>query len=267
MKKYVRCLTIAGSDSGGGAGIQADLKTFAALGAYGMSVITALTAQNTVAVTAVHAAPPEFVAAQLDAVLSDMGCDVVKLGMLYNAEIISAIAEKLREYKIDRIVLDPVMVSKSGAPLLQPDAIAALKRELLPIAALITPNLPEASVLLGREVTRSDQMEKAAADLIAFGCHAVLIKGGHAGGDSADDYFRAANGQSKWLRAARIDTQNTHGTGCTYSAAIAAFLAKGAAMPDAIRAAKEYLTAAIRAGAEYKLGTGHGPLQHLYKYT
>jgi len=261
-KLYKRVLTIAGSDSGGGAGIQADLKTFAALGCYGFSVITALTAQNTKQVKSIYEVPPEFIKDQLDAVLSDIGADAIKIGMLHQPEIISVVAERLQYYKASPIVLDPVMVAKSGDPLLQSHAIDALKEKLFPLAKVITPNLPEASILLGRKIETPEGMELAAFDLLALGPEIVLLKGGHLHSDSSDDFVCSRNFSGEWLRAKRIQTQNTHGTGCTFSSAVAAFLAKGFPPLESIKEAKKYLTAAIEKGAKYSLGSGHGPVFH-----
>lgn len=264
---YFRALTIAGSDSGGGAGIQADLKTFSALGCYGYSVITALTAQNTKQVKSIFDISSKFVADQLDAVLSDIGVDAVKIGMLHTPEIIFTVADRLRYYSVKTVVLDPVMVAKSGDLLLQNEAIASLKTHLLPLAKIITPNLPEASVLLGREVRTPFEMEKAAKDLLGFGSQVVLLKGGHLDSSFSSDYICSAEDEfkSEWLKAKRIETLNTHGTGCTLSSAITAFLARGLPPLAAIKEAKTYLSGAIEAGASYSLGKGHGPVHHFYR--
>ena len=264
-RRYPRALTIAGSDSGGGAGIQADLKTFAALGCYGMSVITALTAQNTVAVTAIYPVPPEFIAAQIDAVMKDIGADAIKIGMLHSAEVIATVADRLRQYPQVPVVVDPVMVAKSGDRLLREDAVTALREVLLPLATVVTPNLPEAETLLGRRVRDRDAMNAAAIDLLKLGPRAVVVKGGHlAGGDSTDVLALAGETTVRWFQAPRAATSNTHGTGCTYSSAIAAGLARGATVADAVEQAKRYLTGAITAGATFKLGTGHGPVHHFH---
>lgn len=266
-KTYRRVLTIAGSDSGGGAGIQADLKTFAANGCYGMSVITALTAQNTQGVAGIHPVPVEFVERQLDAVLGDIGADAVKIGMLYSAELIAAVAGKLRAYGVQRVVVDPVMVAQSGDKLLQDDAVEALKRHLFPLAEIITPNLPEAAVLLGREVAGAADMESAAADLLQWGCRHVLVKGGHLDGDGSEDVLVSAGSPgAERFGDERIQTRNTHGTGCTLSSAIAAHLAKGEDMAEAVGHAKEYIRRAIRAGADYRIGHGHGPVHHFWPF-
>jgi len=266
-KAYRRVLTIAGSDCGGGAGIQADLKTFAANGCYGMSVITALTAQNTQGVTGIHPVPVEFVERQLDAVLGDIGADAVKIGMLYSAELIAAVAGKLRAYGVQRIVADPVMVAQSGDKLLQDDAVEALKTHLFPLAEIITPNLPEAAVLLGREVAGAADMETAAADLLQWSSRHVLVKGGHLDGDASEDVLVSAGSPgAERFGDERIQTRNTHGTGCTLSSAIAAHLAKGESVTEAVGHAKEYIRRAIRAGAGYRIGHGHGPVHHFWPF-
>ncbi len=265
MNTYTRLLTIAGSDSGGGAGIQADLKTFSALGCYGMSVITALTAQNTLGVTAIHSVPTAFIARQIDAVVTDIGVDAVKIGMLATSEIIETVAERLGFYKLQPIVLDPVMTAKSGDRLLEESAIVALRNALLPLATVITPNLPEASILLGRPIQTADEMKQAAKDLQALGAKHVLIKGGHLETAHSRDCLLTADGATHWLDAPRIMTKNTHGTGCTLSSAIAAYLAKGFDIAEAVKFAKAYLTGALEHGATYTLGKGHGPVHHFYK--
>jgi hydroxymethylpyrimidine/phosphomethylpyrimidine kinase len=266
-KRYCRVLTIAGSDSGGGAGIQADLKTIAANGCYGMSVITALTAQNTFGVSGIHAVPVDFVRAQLDAVLPDIGCDAVKIGMLFSPELIRTVAEGLQRHGVKRIVVDPVMVAQSGDKLVQDEAIDALRKYLIPLADIITPNLPEASVLLGREIRTGEEIQLAAVELAGLGCGAVLIKGGHLqSGDCDDCLYLNEEKRIIILSGKRVATTNNHGTGCTLSSAIAANLAKGAAVEEAVRRAKEYITAAIEAGAAYKIGRGHGPVHHFHAF-
>jgi hydroxymethylpyrimidine/phosphomethylpyrimidine kinase len=266
-KTYIRVLTIAGSDSGGGAGIQADLKTIAANGCYGMSVITALTAQNTMGVFAIHPVPVEFVRKQLQAVLGDIGSDAIKIGMLFSAELIEMIAAELRLSGASNIVLDPVMVAQSGDKLLQDEAVAALKATLIPVADLITPNLPEASVLLGREITTSDELFDAAVEISKLGCANVLIKGGHLEeGDCDDLLYMAATGETITYPTRRIETDNNHGTGCTLSSAITAGLARGLTVDAAVAAGKEYITEAIASGAEYSIGEGHGPVDHFYRF-
>ncbi|HHL34059.1 MAG TPA: bifunctional hydroxymethylpyrimidine kinase/phosphomethylpyrimidine kinase [Desulfobulbaceae bacterium] len=264
-KKYCRVLTIAGSDSGGGAGIQADLKTFSANGCYGMSVITALTAQNTVGVTSIHPVPVDFVRAQIEAVLSDIGADAVKIGMLFSPELIKCVAAELDRFQVEKIVLDPVMVATSGDKLLQDDAVQALQDHLIPLASIITPNLPEAEVLAGHEITSPDGVAQAAAELTGLGCPDILIKGGHLEvGDSDDLLYLGREKRKVFLSAARIDTTNTHGTGCTLSSAIAANMARGKEVEEAVLLAKEYITKAIAAGADYELGKGHGPVHHFH---
>jgi hydroxymethylpyrimidine/phosphomethylpyrimidine kinase len=267
MKHYYRVLTIAGSDSGGGAGIQADLKTFSALGCYGMSVITALTAQNTCAVTGIFPVSAEFVSAQIDAVMSDIGVDAVKIGMLHSAELIAAVAGALKRHDVQKIVVDPVMVSKSGDRLLQTEAVDALKTLLLPLATVLTPNLPEASVLLGRDVERAEDLEAAARDLVSLGPQAVLLKGGHLEGKQSPDLLYRAGAQTVVsFDAERIDTPNSHGTGCTLSSAIAAGLARGLDIEEAVRQGKAYITEALRAGSLYQIGKGHGPVHHFWRF-
>ncbi|MFH0782165.1 MAG: bifunctional hydroxymethylpyrimidine kinase/phosphomethylpyrimidine kinase [Pseudomonadota bacterium] len=266
-KRYCRVLTIAGSDSGGGAGIQADLKTISANGCYGFSVITALTAQNTQGVSAIHAVPVDFVRAQLDAVLEDIGCDAVKIGMLFSAEHIRTVADGLQRHGVKRIVLDPVMVAQSGDKLVQDEAIDALRTYLIPLADIVTPNLPEASVLLDRDIRATAEIEQAVVELAALGCGSVLIKGGHKQSDGCDDcLYLAGEKRLITLPGKRIATSNNHGTGCTLSSAIASNLAKGASVEVAVRNAKEYITAAIDAGVAYKIGKGHGPVHHFHHF-
>jgi hydroxymethylpyrimidine/phosphomethylpyrimidine kinase len=258
-------LTIAGSDSSGGAGIQADLKTFAALGVYGASVIAALTAQNTQGVAGVHDVPAGFIAAQMDAVFADLAVGAVKIGMLSQVAAIEAVAQSLDRHAAGNIVLDPVMVATSGDRLLASDAITSLRRLLIPRALVITPNLAEAAALLDGHPARDEiEMEAQARALMEFGAHAVLIKGGHGEGAEAVDILVHAGGVTR-LAAPRIDTRNTHGTGCTLSSAIAAQLAKANDLVSAARAAKDYVTAAIAAADRLKIGHGHGPLHHFYE--
>jgi hydroxymethylpyrimidine/phosphomethylpyrimidine kinase len=252
-------LTIAGSDSGGGAGLQADLKTFAALGVYGTSAVTAVTAQNTLGVTAVLAMPPELVEAQIEAVLSDLGADAIKIGMLANAAVARAVAATLTRHPGIPIVLDTVMVAKGGARLLEPDAVAALRQEVMPLATVVTPNIPEAEALTGLTITSVADLHRAAVALLDLGARAVIVKGGHLDGPPID--VLATRETTLELTAARIDTRHTHGTGCTFSAAIAAELARGADVTAAAQAAKAYVTRAIQAAPG--LGRGHGPLGHL----
>jgi hydroxymethylpyrimidine/phosphomethylpyrimidine kinase len=257
-------LTIAGSDSSGGAGIQADLKTFAALGVYGASVITALTAQNTQGVGAIHDVPAGFIAAQIDAVFSDLDVAAVKIGMLSQTASIETVAIGLDRHHAKNIVLDPVMVAASGDRLLAPDAVAALRHALFPAALVITPNLPEAAALLDGEVARNEaDMEAQARALLDLGARHVLIKGGHGEGESSVDLLVGQGGTERFA-AGRIATRNTHGTGCTLSSAIAAGLAKGLPLKAAVQAAKTYVTAAIAAADTLHVGHGHGPLHHFY---
>jgi len=264
-----RTLTIAGSDSGGGAGIQADLKTFAALGCFGMSAITAITAQNTLGVTGVHAIPADMVAAQIDAVAGDIGVDAAKTGMLGTAAIVEAVAGAVDRHGIRKLVVDPVMISTSGATLSDDATSQAMVQLLFPRAMLVTPNLPEASYLLGRRIARRAEMERAAADLLALGCRAVLLKGGHLeddgpGATGLDDLLMLADGTVRVFTHPRIDTPNLHGTGCTLAAAIASGLARGDALPDAVSAALDYVAQAIASGAQLRLGAGNGPLNHSF---
>jgi len=266
-RNYYKVLTIAGSDSGGGAGIQADLKTFAAIGCYGMSVITALTAQNTRGVTAIHALPPSFAVEQMTAVFTDIGADAVKIGMLYSAELIEAVTATLNKYRARNIVLDPVMVAQSGDKLLQDDAIQAIKDYLMPVADVVTPNLPEAEVLLGQKIESLEDMQRAARALAQFGGRSILIKGGHLEkSNSTDLLYLTEEDRFVTLEAERVDSRNNHGTGCTLSSAIAGHMARGDPIEDAVRKAKTYIQNAIRAGAEYKIGHGHGPVHHFFEF-
>ena len=255
-------LTIAGSDSGGGAGIQADLKTFSALGVYGASVITALTAQNTKGVSAIHDVPADFVAAQIDAVFSDLDVATVKIGMVSQSAVIAAIAAGLERWRPRAVVLDPVMIAASGDRLLAPDAIDVLKRVLIPHALVLTPNLPEAAALLDAPIAATESDMRAQGErLLALGPRAVLVKGGHADGAESVDVLIEPAAFTR-LAADRIATENTHGTGCTLSSAIAAGLAKGLALAEAVRAAKTYVTDALAAANRIKIGSGHGPVHH-----
>ncbi len=255
-----RALTIAGSDSGGGAGIQADLKTFSALGVFGMTAITALTAQNTTGVTDIVEMSPEFVRRQIDAVVSDIGVDAAKTGMLSSAPIIEAVADEIRQHRITQLVIDPVMIAKSGAALLRPEACEALRRVLLPLALVVTPNLHEAAALIDRRVDTLEQMEDAARALHALGPRHVVVKGGHLKDAAIDVAFDGSHIER--LEAARIETRHTHGTGCVFSAAITAGLARGAPVPQAIRDAKVFITGAIREALP--LGSGHGPANPMH---
>jgi hydroxymethylpyrimidine/phosphomethylpyrimidine kinase len=255
-------LTIAGSDSGGGAGIQADLKTFAALGVYGTSAITALTAQNTVAVTGVHAAPAAFVAAQIDAVVADLGCDAVKTGMLGTAAIVEVVAAAIQRHRLPHVVVDPVMVAKSGDHLLAAEAVDAVRRVLVPLADVVTPNVPEAEVLTGRTIRTVDDAVGAAHALRALGARAVVVKGGHLERADIVDVLLAGDRVIE-LAGERVAGVHTHGTGCTFASAIAARLALGDAIEPAVRAAQTFVREAMRTGIP--LGAGHRPLDHLWK--
>lgn len=259
-------LTIAGSDSSGGAGIQADLKTFSALGVYGASVITAVTAQNTKGVAGIHDVPSEFVAAQIDVVFSDLAVGAVKIGMLGRADIIAVVARGLDRHRARNIVLDPVMIASSGDRLLRADAVDALRRELIPRALLVTPNLPEAAALLDAQPAGNEAEMKAQAErLLAAGAQAVLIKGGHGRAAESADLLVDHAGVTRFA-ATRVATQNTHGTGCTLSSAIAAGLAKGLPLTEAVREAKTYVTAAIAAADRLSIGAGRGPVHHFHAW-
>ncbi|QQO17201.1 bifunctional hydroxymethylpyrimidine kinase/phosphomethylpyrimidine kinase [Bradyrhizobium diazoefficiens] len=259
-------LTIAGSDSSGGAGIQADLKTFAALGVYGASAITALTAQNTQGVTGIHAVPADFVTAQIDAVFSDLDVGAVKIGMVAQAASIDAIAAALSRWQPRHMVLDPVMVATSGDRLLAPEAVEALRTKLIPLASVITPNLPEAAALLGEPVAASAAaIEGQGRRLLALGCRAVLIKGGHGEGAESIDYLVDSR-TTIALAAPRLATGNTHGTGCSLSSAVAAGLARGEDLEQSVRNAKAWISAAITAADRFSVGHGHGPIHHFHRY-
>ena len=262
--QYLRLLTIAGSDSGGGAGIQADLKTFSALGCFGMSAITALTAQNTTGVRSIHGVPADMLRDQIDAVMEDIGVDAIKIGMLHSPEVVQTVAAAIDRHALAHVVLDPVMVATSGAVLIDSPAIAALVRELFGRAVVITPNLDEASLLVGRTLANEQDMQAAAIELLAKGANAVLVKGGHLAGDVVSDLLQVAGGAPHWMRAPRIATANTHGTGCTLSSAIAAYLALGYTLVDAVEAARLYVRGALAAGASVKTGQGNGPLNHSF---
>ena len=260
-RKSPSALTIAGSDSGGGAGIQADLKTFAALGVYGTSALTAITAQNTVGVNAVHEIPTDVIAAQIEAVISDIGADAVKTGMLSSSAIVEVVVQELRRHRVDRLVVDPVMVAKSGDSLLHEEAVAALRTQLVPLAAVVTPNVPEAEVLTGMTITSQDDMRLAAEQIVGMGARGVVVKGGHMEGPATDLFYDGSRFQE--FTSPRIDTVNTHGTGCTFASAVAAGLACDMSVLDAVAQAKEYVTEAIR--RSFPIGQGHGPLNHFYK--
>lgn len=260
--EYPRVLSIAGSDSGGGAGIQADLKTFSALGCFGMTAITALTAQNTCGVRAIHGVPPQMLRDQIDAVMEDIGVDAVKVGMLHSPDIVRTVAEAIDRHAMHNVVFDPVMVATSGAVLIDNSALDVLVRELFPRVAVITPNLDEAALLVGRALNSAQDMEQAALDLLAKGARAVLLKGGHLPGDTVIDLLITQAGEKLWMQAPRIHSPNTHGTGCTLSSAMAAHLALGATLADAVQQARIFVREALQAGAQVRTGQGSGPLNH-----
>ena len=261
--RYNTVLTIAGSDSGGGAGIQADIKTISALGCYAASAITAITVQNTLGVQAVHPVPLDILRGQIDAVLSDIGADAIKIGMLHSSEVVNLVAEMIEKYQIRNIVLDPVMVSTSGHRLIEEDAVEVIKTRLMPLARVITPNVPEAEILAGCKITGEDEFEAIARRLSDNGNVSVLMKAGHLSGDSLVDYFYNAEDDTiTRLQSKRVQTKNTHGTGCTLSSAFAASLAKRENLTDAAISAKRYIEQAIISGAEYDIGKGHGPVNH-----
>ena len=265
MKKYPSVLTIAGSDCSGGAGIQADMKTISALGAYAASAITAVTVQNTCGVTAIHPIPPTFVEGQIRAVLTDIKPNAVKIGMVNDTEIICTIASCLREFHPRYVVFDPVMVSSSGRRLMEDAAIEALVNELIPTTSLITPNLSEAEVLTGHSVRNVEEMKIAAKEILRYGCQAVLVKGGHLQGGEMIDVLQLNNREEPFLFSAhQIESKNTHGTGCTLSSAIATYLALGDPIEKAVEKAKEYLYKGLCAGKDIHIGEGHGPLNHFY---
>ena len=262
--EYPRVLSIAGSDSGGGAGIQADLKTFAALGCYGMTAITALTAQNTLGVRSIESVPGAMLRDQIDAVVEDLGVDAVKIGMLPSPESVFTVAEALTRHALEKVVLDPVMAATSGAMLVGNPAIAALVRELFRRVMLVTPNLDEAAILVGHQLNSEADMETAAHELLAMGARAVLVKGGHLTGEVVSDLLVSRDGPPHWMRAARIQSANTHGTGCTLSSAIAAHLALGLPLLDAVEAARAFVRGGLEAGAKVRTGAGSGPLNHSF---
>lgn len=266
-KKYKKVLTIAGSDSGGGAGIQADIKTISACGCYAMSAITAITVQNTTGVSGIHPVPAQTVSEQISAVLDDIGADAVKIGMLHSSEIIKTVKNDLVKHKIKTVILDPVMVAASGDKLLQDEAIETLKNELIPLAMVITPNIPEAEILLGKKIRSPEEMAIMAKELSLNRTVSVMLKGGHlTTNELTDIFYNADDDQILEMKSKRVDTQNTHGTGCTLSSAIASFIALGLPLNDAIRKADDYIHKAIKSGAGYTTGKGHGPVHHFYKY-
>ena len=263
-KRIPIAVTIAGSDSGGGAGIQADLKSFSANGVYCASVLTALTAQNTLGVTAIHDVPADFIAAQIDAVFSDLSVDAVKIGMLSQIPAIESVAAGLDAHSVENVVLDPVMVAESGDPLLAQDAVSTLINELFPRASLVTPNLHEAARILTTDLASNrNEMQEQAKALLALGARAVLLKGGHSNDKEAADILVLHN-HEQWFSAPRIDTRNTHGTGCSLSSAIAAGLARNLSLVEAIHSAKSWLTGAIKAADQLDIGKGHGPVHHFH---
>lgn len=265
--KYNRVLTIAGSDSGGGAGIQADIKAISALGCFATSAITAVTVQNTLGVEAVHPIPLDVLRGQIDAVLSDIGTDAVKIGMLHSSEVVEVVADVLQKYNIRNVVLDPVMVSTSGHRLIEESAIDTLRRVLIPRARVITPNIPEAEILAGVKITANDQLPEVARQLSQGGTVSVLLKAGHLTEDRlVDIFYNAEQDTITELPSARVYTPNTHGTGCTLSSALAALLARGYELTDAARGAKEYINQAIVSGARYEIGGGHGPVDHFWAH-
>lgn len=267
MKTHRRVLAIAGSDPSGGAGLQADLKTISALGCYAMTAIVAVVDENTVGVTGVHPIPEAFVAGQIRSCLDDIGADAVKIGMLHSAELIRTVHRVLGQYDVKNIVLDPVMVATSGDPLLQADAVSTLRDVLVPAARVITPNIPEAEILLGERICSGDELPDAARALSQGRRTSVLLKAGHLSGEVLTDVFYNAETDSILeLESPRIATANTHGTGCTLSSAIAAELAKGHGLDEAVTQAKNYISGAIAAGAEYRIGHGHGPVHHFYRW-
>lgn len=260
--QYARVLTIAGSDSGGGAGIQADLKTFSALGCYGMSAITALTAQNTIGVQGILAIPADFLKSQIQSVVDDIGVDAIKIGMLHAPAIVEVVAWAIDHYQLTNVVLDPVMVATSGDRLIAEETVQVLVRELFPRCSVITPNLDEAALLLGRDIPNAQALSAAAQDLLAMGAQAVLLKGGHLAGDEVVDWFLQSDGRSQRLASPRISSRNVHGTGCTLSSAIAAHLALGHTLQEAVTLSRHFILNAIAQGAEVTTGRGHGPLNH-----
>ena len=264
-KRYNRVLTIAGSDSGGGAGIQADIKAISAMGCFATSAITAITAQNTLGITAVHPIPIEMIEDQIDAVLSDIGTDTIKIGMLHSAEVVNVVADKIEQYKIKNVVLDPVMVSTSGHRLIEEQAVEVLKLRLVPLARVITPNIPEAEILAGVKITSEAQFAEVARMLSNGGKNSVLLKAGHLSEDILTDYlYNAEDDTFTTLPSARVDTKNTHGTGCTLSSALAAALARGFSLTEAAKMAKHYIEQAIISGAEYTIGNGFGAVDHFW---
>lgn len=268
MKKhYKRALTIAGSDPSGGAGIQADLKAFSACGCYGMTAITAVVDENTIGVTGVHPVPVSFVSGQIKSVMDDIGADAVKIGMLHSSELIRSVKDTLLQYGVKNIVLDPVMVATSGDKLLQDEAIATLQSEMIPLARIITPNIPEAEILLGQSIKNQADLPLVVKKLSCNQSVSVLLKAGHLHENVLTDvFYNAETDEVINFTSDRVDTKNTHGTGCTFSSAIAAFLAHDLPLNEAVAKAKDYMEKAIRIGAEYEIGKGHGPVHHFYNF-
>ncbi len=265
MKKYHSVLTIAGSDCSGGAGIQADIKTISALGCYAASAITAVTVQNTCGVTGIHPIPASYVKAQIDAVMTDIKPKAIKIGMINDVEIVNAIATSIKEYKPESVVFDPVMVSTSGCKLIEDMAVEAIKKKLIPLSKIITPNLSEAMVLTGEDISDTRSMIVAGKKILELGCHAVLIKGGHLSGNDMYDVLCINDDKTPYIyTASKIQSKNTHGTGCTLSSAIAAFLSMGETLPNAVSKAKDYVHKGILNGKDINIGNGHGPLNHFY---
>ncbi len=265
MKKYNRVLTIAGSDSGGGAGIQADIKAISAMGCYAASAITAITVQNTIGVQAVHPVPLDILKGQIDAVLSDIGADAIKIGMLHSAEVVHLVADKLEKYRIKNVVLDPVMVSTSGHRLIEENAVEVIKKRLIPLVRVITPNIPEAEILAGCSISSEEDFTDVVQKISNDGRISVLMKAGHLEGDNLVDFFyNIEDGTMTQLPSKRVHTRNTHGTGCTLSSAFAAALAKGEDLTAAAISAKKYIERAIISGADYEIGCGHGPVDHFW---
>ena len=263
MKKFVRALSIAGFDGSGGAGIQADIKTFSALGCYAMSVLTALPVQNTTGVKKIYALPLSCIEEQCEAIFEDIGVDIVKIGMLFNSDIIEIVSKVLKKYKPKSVVVDPVMVAKSGDALLQAEAIDALVEKIFPLSTIITPNIPEASAILGEEINSDSDMLDVAIKLSKLGPKSVIVKGGHSKSNFCRDLLYYDDNKYRF-DAERIDTKNTHGTGCTFSAAIGVFLGYEYSIPESVKRAKTYITNALNAYKDQKIGKGHGPVHHFY---
>lgn len=266
-KKYNKVLTIAGSDSGGGAGIQADIKAISAMGCFAASAITAVTVQNTVGVQAVHPIPLDVLEGQIDAVLSDIGAEAIKIGMLHSAEVVNLVADKIEQYGIRNVVLDPVMVSTSGHRLIEESAVEVIKKRLIPLSRVLTPNVPEAEILIAREISGESDFKVVAEELASRYNVSVFLKAGHLTDSTLTDYFYNVEDKSlTLLPSRRVQTRNTHGTGCTLSSAFAAALARGEELTVAARSAKRYIEQAVISGAEYEIGHGHGPVDHFFAF-